>query len=59
MYVNLETHSPIVLNYATFFLARRLFVAAVFIFVSTIMLKVELIVLTSFATIYYILEYGP
>jgi hypothetical protein len=36
-----------------------MFVAAVFVFVETIVLKVELIVLSCFVALYYLIKYSP
>jgi NADH:ubiquinone oxidoreductase subunit H len=40
LYKDLKTDSKFTINYASFYLARRLFVAAVFVLVETIALKV-------------------
>ena len=59
LYKDFKTTSKPALNYSTFFLARRLFVAAVFVFVETIAIKVELIVLSCFAALIYLIIYSP
>ena len=59
LYTNFSTESKPSLFYATFFLARRLFVAAVFVFVQTIALKVELISFSCFVSLSYLIEYKP
>ena len=40
LYKDLKTESRFTINYASFFFARRLFVAAVFVLVETVALKV-------------------
>ena len=55
LYKDLKTSSKPALHYSTFFLARRLFVAAVFVFVETIAIKVELIILSCFAALIYLI----
>ena len=59
LYKDLKTSSKPALHYSTFFLARRLFVAAVFVFVETIAIKVELIILSCFAALIYLIIYSP
>jgi hypothetical protein len=59
LYKNFDTNSKPALYYASFFLARRFFVAAVFVFVETIALKIELIVLSCFLALYYLIMYSP
>jgi hypothetical protein len=59
LYKSFDTSSKPALYYASFFLARRFFVAAVFVFVETIALKVEFIVLSCFLALYYLITYSP
>lgn len=59
LYKDFDTSSKHALYYGPFFLARRLFVAAVFVYVETIALKVELIVLSCFVSLYYLIMYKP
>jgi hypothetical protein len=47
------------LHFATFFFARRLFLALALFFVETPVLKIELVALSSFAAIYYCLMNSP
>jgi hypothetical protein len=54
--LGLESHQ---LHFATFFFARRLFLALVLFFIETPVLKIELVSLSSFAAIYYCLKNSP
>ena len=55
LYKDYTISSKPALFYSTFYLARRFFVAVVFVFVETIAIKVELIVLSCFAALIYLI----
>jgi hypothetical protein len=59
LYKNLKTTSKFSLYFAPFFFIRRLFVAVVFVFVQNIVVKVELISLTCFVSLLYLIENNP
>ena len=59
LYKNFNTSFKHALYYAPFFLVRRLFVAAVFVYIETIALKIELIALSCFYSLFYLIRYNP
>ena len=59
LYKDLKTDTKFTINYASFYLARRLFIAAVFVLVHTIALKVQLISLTCWIALGYLKVYQP